>query len=355
MLKIERNTNGVLDVEDFLAKAKSSMPLAFRCLAAGGEGLEQFWQSGSGNHHFRNLCHYIALGGFFPSKVMEAFNTGNVVNYGPRYDWLPSNVPEFDGTDKLNSNSIVITKPRKNGTFSDDARKVIDSVEAIGAKVYTHKQLYLENLLETEVTQETVETYIHNIGGRLVDGWWVIYSYRGLKFKCEEGTWTVIDGKQTLSLRNYHSLNGVPLLNKHKVMLLTINYLFSSRDTKTLEGRKAFLSGVFVEKVTAGYTHKILDQGLANKLGALGFYIEGKLGVYLYDTGDLLIPIAEFEKLGYSVFFHKGAGYAIINAQMVGFSRKDNTSHVPYHADKRAKLTGRVLSMVPTAGLWVED
>ena len=350
MIKLER-VNGKPRVQEFIAEAEAMLPIDIDSLLKGNDSQKAAWKEGPRNPHFRNLCHYLALGGFYSSSVRQKIEEGRCFYVADsKYKWLPKEVRCITEADKIGEGDIVIVN-----NFTNNVKTLIEKTK--GVKFYTYKDIYLEILTESNLSVEDLKTYMLNAKFKQVEDKFQ-YKVNRLTLNVwrDKDVWCLCEeGGRVMRLRNFHSVNGVPIMNKNVVMLLVLNYLLCARDAQTLKGRKAYLSNIFQEEVNIGYSHKILNAGIANKLGAINFYVEGNHQVIVYDSKDIITPIKAFEEMGYSILFHKGAKYAIIDAGMIGYTRKDNTSHVPYHADKRAKLTGRVLSMVPTAGLWVED
>jgi hypothetical protein len=348
--------------ETFLKEVSDYMPLDYDILCFDEDdptGNVDFFEAGPGNNRYRNLCHYVALGGVLPSVLRAAAAAGLLFHWTESsYTWAEEFFPGCD-VETCPEKALVIIKPNgKNGGFNKATREAMIAVEDKGVIFYTYDRIYTEMVLEAVVDKATVEGYFHNLKAKLVNGWWEIRMKRGINLdvKFDKGVWFYKEGSQERQVRNFHSLNGEPVINPHKILLITLNYLLGSRDQNTFKGRRAFLSGVFTDQVTLGYSHAILDRGISNKLGTLGVYMNEKHHApILYNTKDILSPAAKYEELGYSVFFHKGAKYAIINADCVGFTRKEGKTHIPYHADKRAKFTGRVLCMVPTAAEYIDD
>jgi hypothetical protein len=359
---IQKDEYGDYNVEAFLAETKSYMSLSYTILSYEGDdptGNQEIYEEGKGKRHFRNLCHYIALGGFLPKELEDAHKGGTLFHWGSSsYPWAENLFSALDYDSCPEGASIIIKPNKKDGGFNKETKTLMAAlVNQKKVSFHTEDSLYSDLVVSAEVGEDQVINYLKNIGAKIYEGWWKVTLLKGinLEVKYEDNKWSYRNGGAESVVRNFHSINGQPIINQHKVILITLNYLVTSSNQNVFKGRKAFLSGVFIEPVTLGYSHAILDRGIANKLGTLGTYIGNNFFPILYNTKDLLGPCQAFEDLGYSVFFHKGGKYAIINADCVGFTRKEGKTRIPYHADKRSKFTGRVLCMVPTAAEYVDD
>jgi hypothetical protein len=338
-------------------------------------GASDMWES-SNNRFFRNLVHFVSLGGIIPNSVKQAaeFNKLFVWSEDDVSGWnahLPLAKSEEKWADKtgaevsekmfnasVSSNlqgAIILYKK-----LSSSERKLLETLQAtFKFTLMNMNDIYAAKVAEANVTEEDAFAYIRSLNGKMNEqGWWTIKfrKYTTLEVKLENGVWSYREGTQDLVLRNYHTISGKVPNSKHAVMISVLNYLLTSRTEEDLRGRRAFMSNVFVDKIYVGYSHKLLDKANANKAGTilLGLSDKNHFPVLAKD-GDLVKAAKAYEALGYSVFMHKGGKYIIIEAECVGFTRNEDKTQVAWYADKHAKLTGRALFLVATAGEYFED
>lgn len=323
-------------------------------------GASDMWEMPK-SRYFKNLCHFLALGGFLPKSLKKAHTGNRLYIWGEDYAWAGIegvNLPEVQKESTIEwGTAIILAKPES--FRSKEKREWKEAIEKKGCRFISLNQLYCEKVAEAATTEADLINYITNVGGKLnSEGWWEIKfkRYTLVEVKFHEGTWYYREGTQEFELRNYHTIGGLVPQSKHAVMLMVLNYLLTSKTEEDLRGRRAFMSNVFVDNIYVGYSHKLLDKFNANKCGTLlaGLGANTLMPVLAKD-GNLVCAAKAYEALGYSVFMHKGAKYIVVSAECAGFARQGNKTYVGWHADKQAKLTGRNLFSVPTAGLYVDD
>lgn len=320
-------------------------------------GCSELWDTAK-SRYFRNLCHFLTLGGILPSFAVNAHKKGKLFTWNGGFAWAEEvlGLAVAKETEYSNLQDAVVIYKHLNKEEKEAAELL---KERYGVRFLTINELYCHKVAETNVTEEQLVAYIQNMGGKLsADGWWQIKfkRYTLLEVKFENGSWVYREGTQELHLRRFHSLSGLVPKSSHAVMLVVLNYLLTSKNEEDLRGRRAFMSNVFVDPIHVGYSHKLLDKFVENKLGAIRLGLnQNNWMPALCKDGDLVTAAKAYENAGYSVFMHKGAKYVVVQAECAGFARQEGKTFVAWHADKQAKLTGRNLFSVPTAGLYVED
>jgi hypothetical protein len=320
---------------------------------------------------FKSLVHFVSLGGIIPQSVYQANRDGKLFTWSEEdsYGWsahLPKanetgewvthdeGDKEFKPSSNLQGATILYKK------LSSSERKLLNKLKSqFNLRLMNLHDIYSEKVAETDVTEESIITYIKSLNGKMNEnGWWVIKfkKYTLLEVKLEKGIWYYREGTQDLVLRNYHTISGIVPVSKHSVMLAVLNFLLTSKTEEDLRGRRAFMANVFVDKIYVGYSHKLLDKANSNKVGCIQLGLSDKNHFsLLVSDGNLVGAAKAYEKLGYSVFMHKGGKYIVVEAECVGFTRNDDKTQVAWYADKHAKLTGRALFMVATAAEYIED
>lgn len=345
------------EVQKFLSKDD------FTILSFNGEdptGAKNMWENPK-SRFFKNLCHFAALGGFLSTIAVEARQNGQLFVWQDDFPWAGSegiNLPSVSMSDDslLVKDSVLI---HKSSFTKKEAREWKERKEKEGVVFMSHNQLYCAKVAESKIDEEGVTTYIQNLGGKFVDGWWQIKfkKFTTLEVKFQDGTWIYREGNQELVLRRYHTIGGQVPQSPNAIMLIVLNYLLTSRNEEDLRGRRAFLSNVFIDPIFVGYSHRLLDRFNGNKCGTLLGGVSAKtLMPVIVKDGNLVAAAKAYEAKGMSVFMHKGAKYIVVEAECAGFARsEEGKTFVAWHADKQAKLTGRNLFSVPTAGEYVDD
>lgn len=335
----------------------------FTILSFNGEdptGAQDMWENPK-SRFLKNLCHFLALGGFLPESVKKARAENRLYVWGEDYAWAGNeglSLPEVQQESQINwVDAVILAKPES--FRSKVKREWKEAMEAKGCRFISLNELYSMKVAEASTSEEDLINYIKNVGGKLsAENWWEIKfkKYTLVEIKLHEGTWYYREGTQEFVLRNYHTVGGLVPNSKHAVMLAVLNYLLTSKNEEDLRGRRAYMSNVFVDNIYVGYSHKLLDKFNANKCGTLlaGLGVNTLMPVLAKD-GNLVRAAKAYEAIGCSVFMHKGAKYIVVGAECAGFARQENKTFVGWHADKQAKLTGRNLFSVPTAGLYIDD
>lgn len=344
----------------FLHEARGLMSeMDWKILSYSGEdetGSSMMWENPK-SRFSKNLYHFLALGGFLPSIVTDALAKGKLYSYSENtYPWVSSlNIPDY-ATPGLDLYSAVIIYRRLN--IKD--KEVVETLKKKYQVTFLSlNDLYCHKVAETDVTEDQLVAYLQNVGGKLIEGWWQIkfkrYTILEVKFDKDKGSWIYREGSQELVLRNFHSVSGLVPTSKHTIMLVVLNFLLTSKNEEDLRGRRAFMSNVFIDPIFVGYSHKLLDKFNSNKLGAIRLGCGRNWMPALVKDNDLVTAAKAYEEKGYSTFLHKGAKYVVIEAECAGFARSEGKTFVAWHADKQAKLTGRNLFSVPTAGEYIDD
>lgn len=352
------------NTEVFVSEATKLMELDMKVLAFKGDdstGISEYWDN-SRHRYFRNLCYFVALGGVLSTQFKQALAEKRLYSY-EGYDWCDKeglDLPKLDPSKNLDwENTFVICDYNK--LKSKDKRELLTILVTKGLTVLTLNNIYAAKVAESIVTEEDFVTYLRNIGAKYVSGCWEVkfkkYTVLKLEFDKDNNCWVYHEGTQQLKFRNFYAINGQPIYNSpHKIALLALNYLLTAFDETDLKGRRAYMAGVFVDIISVGYEHKLLDKFNRNKVGHLKIGVKSNNWLPLIiEDGDMLQAAIQYEKLGFSVFMHKGAKYITVDAGMTGFGRKDDKTQVAWFADKQAKLTGRALWNVPSAAEYIDD
>ncbi len=352
------------ETTNFVAQATELMPLDIKILGFKGDdatGCSEMWENPR-HRYFRNLCYYVALDGILPKAVKDAYDNGVLYSFVGGYHWTGDegiSLPELDPTKRLELKGAIALYDPKG--LKDAQLQLKISYEELGVKFITPNQMYSEKIREATVSKDDFICYLENIGGKVVNGDWNIkfrkYSSLTIRYDEDKANWVFLQGTQELDLRNYFAISSVPLYGQpHKMALLVVNYLMTSFDENDFKGRLAYMSGVFKDITSVGFEHKLLSKFKHNKVGLLQIGVANAWLPLMTEGGDMVAAAKAYEKLGFSVFMHKGAKYIVVDAGMTGFARTpEGKTQVAWAADKAAKLTGRALWNVPTAVEYIDD
>lgn len=363
------------DLEAFIQSVESALPIDAKVLAFKNddpEGSKCFWDRKK-SRQFVLLNWYLALGGFFPTELRTALESGKVARCGKVPAWVEDeedglNIPEFDDILDLNNTEPlhdlhVIGDLSKSEYFAAADNNTLSRFKGrYNIKEWTVTKIFNHRLEEAEVTQQELYNFLENIGAEFIEEenrWSYLfktYSEVTLEWDETNNTYILSVNEDEKELRRFLHLNGLVLANQpHKVALLILGYLLSSFQETDLTGRHAFLSEVYVDEVYVGFTHDILEQFRRNKCGTLGLHISEKNFLpTIENRKDYVLAASDYQSLGYSVFMHKGAKYIVVEAECCGFARIENETFVAWYADKEAKLTGRNLFSVATAAEYID-
>lgn len=357
------------DIEAFISNVEAEYPIDALVLAFKDDdstGNKDYWENRK-SRQFINLCWWLALDGFFPSDLRRAIEEGKVIRCGN----VPAWVEDEDGLNVPDLEDVMDTPEALHGmhVIGDlAASQMFTSYQDVAnfrsrykIKEWNTTRIFNATLSEAEVTQEVLHNFLTNTGFKLLeDGRWSFlfksYSEVTLEWDEEHDTYIVGVNDDEKELKQFFFLNNVAISKEpHKMALLVVGYLLASFKETELTGRFAFLSAAFVDEVYVGFSHDILEQFRRNKCGIVQMHIKPRNFLPIMENGgDLVSAASEFERLGHSVFMHKGGKYIVVDAECAGFSRINGHTHVAWYADKEAKLTGRNLFSVATAAEWVD-
>jgi hypothetical protein len=289
--------------------------------------------------------------------------------------------PNQDCTSLYKKTIGIVNMPMKGKT-----KAFVKIHQSWGMSVMCSSDLFNESVEETHLSEEHLFSWLISQGGKITPQGAInlkLAKYYSLSIlKTPEGLWEWKDSTKSLT-RYFYGLNGNPI-EPHLAVLLALVYITAGVGWKGMQGRKAFMSGVFKDEVTVGWSHPILDQFLPRKVGSLQTGMTRGWRLELGEAPGLLPKlINKYEKENHAVFLHKGGKYAVVDAEHTGFSRlptklgelikeangeegalkeliekakqelpaSDFETFVGWLADKLPKYTGRALWLVPTAAV----
>ncbi len=294
---------------------------------------------------------------------------------------------ETEGVDPQLKGKYLLVKPPYRGKH----RKTLDALIEGGMRPVTLADLHAASIAHTPITEKHVNRFLVCMGAKrdMQTGEYTLNPRKYVSFRIQylesEGVWSYReDDGRVLKTRLFYGVNGLAPKSPHAVFLMALSYLVQGSNYQNIKGRRAFLSGLFQDEVTVGWSHSILDEFLPRKLGCLQVGVSH--ATWLLDVAsdsDYMSVLEAYNAKGYSSFVHKGGKYAVIEAECTGFSvlpknidslvkqyegdeeglriavmeakerlsPDDMETFIGWLADKLPKYTGRALWLVPSAAM----
>jgi len=291
-----------------------------------------------------------ALGGITTASVRAAWDAGCLYTHKFSKAGLITHAGQTEG--------VILTSASGNAY-----EEAVTRLRATGftGEIVNLPSMVSSAIVSAQVTHDDLRDFLLNIGAR-PQGGKLVGNNRQVEWAIskKDGDYLLHWGKRIRTFRSYFALHGVGLHDGVKLALIAMGSILSGQDAVAIRRGVKELSCLWVDEVTVGWSSSLYDEFLRHKVALLSLTARmsdfGTSIALKEDKPSMLQAAASYDAAGMSVFMHKGAGYIIADASMVGFHRnEDGAVSVAWKADKYAKLTGRALFCVPTAAEYIED